>query len=452
MVARHFPLSRASDAFIDALCLYGQTVLKPVFIGGLSALTRMAGAPPPPFEYVVLAEDLIDDFVTHVCNQERCEVLSLRCLCVAVADKPAYLCTPATFPPVTNAPIEMLVINVCDGAVHSFAGVPAIADFDARTVRYHANPAVDPTCYWKSFMVASYLPGFTLPRVAADPREICGCVSGSPLYRFTAARPGGLTTTTFGGRVLSEAVLKSVANVNFPIGELFRLSLPLFNADMFPGFTRCCTEDMCSLVSNYETNMSAVGVTDLAVGRFASLVYPLIVYTQFHPREGARFMAANSVQADFEGFADVPTHNASLSKCPLAFWFWSSRHNIRAILVLRAVDIYAAYRRLAEKPDPGRWLFVDAPACWREALALLDPPACRHRFSEISRHPSLRLLENSEFAVPQEALSGVFRSVGRFAPRQMRDELYSYISSQTDPTWAGFCASVQHRARGYSMP
>jgi hypothetical protein len=446
---RSFDFSEERDAFIAALRLYAHASPHRVCVAGLSAVTRMAGAPPPAFEYVVVAAAALEDFVDRACNREKCEVLSAGCCCVAVGGKAAYLCTAATFAPLARAPVELLMVDVCGGAVEDLGGGAALADFDARAVRCRADPALRPAAYWKGFTVVSYLPGFALLSAGADPREVCGCVSGRPLYRGGAGA-GGLTTVTFGGRVLNGALMESLGNVNFPIAELSRMALALFNADLFPGFAARHTADMGSLVANYEANMAALGLTDPVIGRFAALVKPLVAYAQSHPRETAQFIAANVAQGDFDGFAEVPTYNVSLDKCPLAVWFWSNRHQVPALLVFRAIDICCAYLRLCENPDLKRWLFVDAPGCWREAVALLKPPICTHRFSEISRHPWLAILQSSEFDVTQETLSDLFRSGGRFTPREMREELYSYVSSNANPTWAGFCTAFPRGGRGRS--
>jgi len=173
------------------------------------------------------------------------------------------------------------------------------------------------------------------------------------------------------------------------------------------------------------------------------------------PGRGAEFVAMNPGAVDFHDFSKLAVRKVRFDKCPLAVWFWCGTHHIPSSLVFDAIDICHAYLQLDSARDLGKWVFIDAPDCWLEAIALSRPEVCHSTRDVVISCGVLNLLGDSQFNLSHTELSKVYPYKGM--PKQCvwekKADLYDYIKRVPNPTIDGFRheihAKFSSRNRGW---
>jgi hypothetical protein len=178
----------------------------------------MLDTPPPPTEYAIISGHAVDQFVEQMCNNEKCGLFPLGCLSVVVAGTPARLCSPETFQLLVSTIIELILIDVRDGLADDLANGFAFRDFDAKLFSMAGAAALRPGCWWRCFVVPSYLRDLRCPS-QSDRGERHGLqlLSRGPLFRFHLSRPSKSNGMTYGGRAVTAALCESLGKVNFQI-------------------------------------------------------------------------------------------------------------------------------------------------------------------------------------------------------------------------------------------
>jgi hypothetical protein len=203
------------------------------------------------------------------------------------------------------------------------------------------------------------------------------------------------------------------------------------------------------LLSNFEANAGRVGISDLSLGRFVTLVMPLFLYADDQPQVVTAFLEGNPGSCDFDDFTKLAIHRVRFDKCPLAVWFWCGRHHIPSGLVFSAIDICHAWTRLRRARSLPRWVFIDAPDCWLEAIALDRSDRCLGLRDLILSSGILDFLADSQFSLSHSELSKIyaFKGMPKRTVSEMKADLYAYITDTPNPTIDGFRNEIQRRFR-----
>jgi hypothetical protein len=343
--------------------------------------------------------------------------------------------------------VELIAVDVRDGSAEDLTAGEAFANFDSRVIRFHEKMHTKQQTYWRSFVVAGHLPGFSIAPCSLDAASICGTKSGLSFSRFTTFASGNLNALTPAGRVITSALMESLWNVNFQFGELFKMRSEFFNMGLVTGLNNGHVADICELASNYESNMSSVGLTDVGIGRLAVLTLPFVRLTSENPQRITAFLADHIPSPDYDAFTKLSVFRVQIDRCPLAVWFWVGHHALPAELVFRAVVIASAFLTMSRIRDAGQWIFTHASDSWREAIALLPPQVCAEHLSSITSLPVLRLLEDEQFNISHADLLKMVHYCGAptFTAQQLREDLYHYITKSSNPTLEGFRQLAQSR-------
>jgi hypothetical protein len=96
-----------------------------------------------------------------------------------------------------------------------------------------------------------------------------------------------------------------------------------------------------------------------------------------------------------------------------------------------------------------RWVFIDAPDCWLEAIAFNQPDVCLGRKNVILSSGVLSLLADSQFDLSHTELSKLygFKGMHTMPLSEMKAGLYAYIMSTRQPTIDGFRESIQGKPK-----
>jgi hypothetical protein len=426
------------DPFLNLLRSYARENLEMIRLAGLSALARILGVPPPSVEHIILPEHQIDTFIKRECSDQRTGISLVEGSCVSVGGKCAIVCTFASFQPMTNSVVELIILDVRDGAAEDLADGAAFGDLDSKIVQSRSDISIRPIAFWKCFVVVSHLPGFRIQAQSGNASDICGCIAKRPLYRFDQFHPGGFNRMSFGGRVITHAVTAALSNVSFPFLDFVLIRHEFYNIEMFAeiaAFTE--VDEFAGLWDYFEKNKAVVGPIDVVVARFAILTMPLYYY-QLRNR---KVMSCLTLQypgpPDWDTFCKLVDFKIRIDKGPLAAWFWLARHNFHYDLVFRAIEICSAFEAFSRMRDFSYWLFVERCEYWRELLAFVPPLECHAHFAHLNSFLPAELGLNP----PDSELEKLFPANRKFQPREMRKRVYAFFTGHVGASLDDFRAS-----------
>jgi hypothetical protein len=252
---------------------------------------------------------------------------------------------------------------------------------------------------------------------------------------------------TFGGKVITKAVMESVGNVNFLARDLFRMLLEPLNLTIFPGFAMTYLTGCDELLSNFEHNARTLGIKNLTLGRFVTLVMPLFLPAHENSKVIATFLRENPGSGDLEDFGKLAGNRLLFDKCPLAIWFWCGKHHIPSSLVFSAIGICHAWVRLMTACSIPQWVFINVPDCWLDTIAFNQPNVCLQCRNVILSSGALSLMGDSQFDLSHTELSKiyVFKGMQIIPFSEMKADLYEYMMDTEKPTIDGFRESIQRK-------
>jgi hypothetical protein len=294
---------------------------------------------------------------------------------------------------------------------------------------------MNPVCFWQCFSVVGHLPGFHIVSDDIVPPFVCGCVPESPLYRFGFLPSGTFNNMTHGGRVITHAITSVLNSVNFPVADFLSVRHAFYNVVMFPDAGLLAElDEFAPLLTNYEANRVVVESTNLAGARFAILTMPLYCFSMRNQSVAIEMVCNSSKQSDFDAFIKLSGNKTQYDKCPLAVWFWMSRHHFNAQLVGTALDICRDFMEFSAARDGIQWLFMKGCSFWREIIAFLPSGECQHLLERVKSICPAGL----EFTPDANVLAELFPNELRLPEREMRHRLYRYFTAHPGATLDDF--------------
>lgn len=448
------------DKFINNLSLYSRQNLFPIQIAGLSVLTRLCDAPPPPVEYVLVQEEMhYKQILTSLLHNEYniiesppldgivlCNLFGCRC----------YLFPTKLYNKACISQIELIRADVRTREVEHPESYSELIENKIIPLDHDLNE--DLSYFWRTLNLITYLPGFHLEELPTEiSKEIlCGTNRSSPLFRFPNEILNGKMTLTYGARLIREFLLLSLYNVNFPADIILGEYLDqILNVDLFPWFDKSQLDQSMTFFQNLEENMEKT-VEDfeplrLASVRLATMAMPLYLYSKSNAEEVSKFMSNQNFTQEFNDMSKLTCHKVNFDRCPLIAWLFIARMGIPSEIVFGCSHICEAFSEIeGDYKSIDEWAFIVATDFWREAIALTPPDQCFELYEEIKQSNVIQLLNDKRLRISNNELQKLFSvcSIDR-SNKEMKSELYQFLKSNPRSTINDFRNNIRQKSKIY---
>lgn len=429
------------DKFIDDLSYYSRQNLCPIQVAGLSVLTRLCDAPPPPVEYVLCQEEIhykeiLESFLHGEYNVIESPPLNGIVQC-NLFNCPCYLFPSKFYNGTITSQIELIRADVRTGDVeHSKDYEDLINDKIVPLDNDRLNE--DLSHFWRTVNLLAYLPGFRIEPFPTDIRKevLCGTIPSSQLFRFPEVISNGKMTLTYGARLIREFLLQCLFNVNFPADIILdQFHDQIFNVDIFPWFDKGLLSQSRELYENFEENMAKGynGFENIRISsaRLAIMAMPLYLYSKSDPTMISDFMGKLTYTKEFNEMSKLTCHKVNFDRCPLIAWLLIGRMGLPSNVVFSCSHICEAYSEIdGDYKSIDEWAFICAKDFWKEAIALTPPEKCSELYDVIAQSNVVQLLNDKRLRISNNELQKLFSvcAIDR-SNKEMKSELYQFLKN-----------------------
>ena len=429
------------DPFLNALNKQAKESLLNIYLGGLSALTRMLGLDPPEVEIILFDTDKdINRFIKEVDENEGFHVICgafPQHIQYPFHDKICKLFTVTSFDNSICADIEGIVVDVCSFLVSDLHKGNAFNALDNRVITLSEMGLIHPILFWNAIDLLCYLPGFQFNPLDADPIKMFFLdQSSSDRIERTPSRDNDWQPS-FGSRLISLSLIK-IANAPYFPFEHLKQYLKYFNLQNFENGIELSLD----AYKNYMLNKDFLKIELSPATKIAIIFFPLLPYSlknpfvKFHSEEYKNFQKINLVQYD---------------KCPLACDILFSIYCLPSSIGFDVVDILHSFFILQTLDTEstlnyGVWAFVDGTKYWKEIISFLEPEKCQEAMNSIIRDKAHILLtsgKNITYSNTELAKANGYQSLYKVDINSLKTNLYHYFIDHPDHTFEDYVAYLE---------
>ncbi|OHT08903.1 hypothetical protein TRFO_22393 [Tritrichomonas foetus] len=463
------------EPWIKLVANYARQNLIPIYIAGLSVLTRMIGAPPPTTETLICVdENHYHRLLLDLCNNEvniMTEPPYENVVQCCIYNKTAHVFLIKFYNKTVISQLELIRADVRQcfpiDPTESLYGY-----LENRILPLSADVEDDPSLFWRTLIILSHLPKFQLSKFPQFPRILCGNDPKSKLFRFQEEILGSKMKLSYGARVIRHAFLSILQNANFPHSYIFPLLEHLLNIEMYPHFDKKELEQCSTLYQNLVMNRSSIYEAhqqnnstnsfisnpslsnsspnifknislngfQLAATRLAIIAMPLFVYNKKIPEAATQFLQSRKFTREYDDHNRLTAFRVDIDRCPLISWYFVGKMGFPSKLVYAASHICEAFYEIENMESIDEWVYIIAQKHWREAICLTAPNEfythCQNIIEsnvvQIMRTKSINNISHNELQ-KMFSVAGISKS-----PLEMKQELYRYLKSHPRETIRDF--------------
>lgn len=448
------------DKFIDDLSKYSRQNLFPIQVAGLSVLTRLCNAPPPPVEYVLCEEEMhfkqiLASYLHNEYNIIESPPLNGIIQC-NLFHCPCYLFPAKFYNQSVISQIELIRADVRTREVEH----PEFYDnlIQKKIIPLDHDLNDDLSYFWRTMNLIAYLPGFHIEPFPTDiSKEIlCGTICSSPLFRFPNEVPNGKMTLTYGARLIREFLLQCLYNVNFPADIILdQLFDQILNVDFLPWFDKSQLSQSMTFYENLEANLEKTidgfEAPHLASVRLAIMAMPLYLYSKSNNEVVSKFLSSQSFTREFSDMSKLTCHKVNYDRCPLIAYLFIGRMGLPSNIVFTCSHICEAYSEIdGDYKSIDEWVFISAKDYWKEAIVLCPPDKCAPLYDEIIQSNVTQLLRDERLRISNNELQKLFSicAIDR-SNKEMKSELYQFLKSNPRATIKDFRNTIRQKSKVY---